>query len=209
MSNINHDAAQNLLAQALPTMLRRICLVYANSECQRKIPINISLQFLIFSLVTFFPQVSTQSLLQVNCLHTDTSVEVEQNIPLLTCFHMHSTFNSSCRYNTGLCYATASDGCLIFLQDQLGQDMFLVGPPGPLRRHLALAFCELMGKEVEYVSLSRDTTETDLKQRREIVGGTVHYVDQVHAYCLVLCPNKQTNKQTNKKTSKKKINTYF
>ena len=72
--------------------------------------------------------------------------------------------------------------------------MFLVGPPGPLRRHLALAFCELMGKEVEYVSLSRDTTETDLKQRREIVGGTVHYVDQVHAYCLVLCSNKQTNK---------------
>ena len=36
MSNINHDAAQNLLAQALPTMLRRICLVYANGECQRK-----------------------------------------------------------------------------------------------------------------------------------------------------------------------------
>ena len=79
--------------------------------------------------------------------------------------------------------------------------MFLVGPPGPLRRHLALAFCELMGKEVEYVSLSRDTTETDLKQRREIVGGTVHYVDQVHAYCLVLCSNKQTNKQTNINTS--------
>ena len=43
MSNINHNAAQNLFAQALPTMLRRICLVYANSECQREIPINISL----------------------------------------------------------------------------------------------------------------------------------------------------------------------
>jgi len=55
----------------------------------------------------------------------------------------------------------------------------LMGPPGPMRRHLAFIFCEMTGREVEYVSLSRDTTETDLKQRREIVGGTVHYVDQV------------------------------
>ena len=38
--------------------------------------------------------------------------------------------------------------------------MFLVGPPGTLQRHLALQFCELTGREVEYVSLSRDTTET-------------------------------------------------
>ena len=59
------------------------------------------------------------------------------------------------------------------------------GPPGPLRRHLALAYCELTGREMEYVSLSRDTTETDLKQRREIVAGTVHYVDQV-SVCVSL-----------------------
>lgn len=32
---------------------------------------------------------------------------------------------------------------------------------------------------MEYVSLSRDTTEADLKQRREIINGTAHYVDQV------------------------------
>ena len=75
--------------------------------------------------------------------------------------------------------------CLIH-QDVLGQDMFLVGAPGPLRRHLALAYCELTGREMEYVSLSRDTTETDLKQRREIVAGTVHYVDQV-SVCVSLC----------------------
>ena len=73
------------------------------------------------------------------------------------------------------------------LQDQLGQDMFLVGPPGPLRRNLALSFCELTGKEVECVSLSRDTTETDLKQRREIVGGTVHYLDQVRTMYVCYC----------------------
>ena len=38
---------------------------------------------------------------------------------------------------------------------------------------------ELTQKEVEYISLSRDTTEADLKQRREIINGTAHYVDQV------------------------------
>jgi hypothetical protein len=41
-----------------------------------------------------------------------------------------------------------------------------------------LAFCELTGREVEYVALSRDTTESDLKQRREIRdGGTSVHVD--------------------------------
>jgi len=38
---------------------------------------------------------------------------------------------------------------------------------------------ELTQKEVEYIALSRDTTEADLKQRREIIDGTAHYVDQV------------------------------
>lgn len=38
---------------------------------------------------------------------------------------------------------------------------------------------ELTRKEVEYISLSRDTTESDLKQRREIKSGTSYYVDQV------------------------------
>lgn len=34
-------------------------------------------------------------------------------------------------------------------------------------------------RECEYISLSRDTTETDLKQRREIRSGTAYYIDQV------------------------------
>lgn len=38
---------------------------------------------------------------------------------------------------------------------------------------------EMTEKEVEYVSLSRDTTESDLKQRREITSGTAVHVDQV------------------------------
>jgi len=37
----------------------------------------------------------------------------------------------------------------------------------------------MTNKEVEYVSLSRDTTESDLKQRREISSGSAVHVDQV------------------------------
>jgi hypothetical protein len=50
-------------------------------------------------------------------------------------------------------------------KDILKQDMFLLGPPGPLKRWLALLYCQLVGREVEYLPLSRDTTESDLKQR--------------------------------------------
>ncbi|XP_059156251.1 von Willebrand factor A domain-containing protein 8-like [Physella acuta] len=66
----------------------------------------------------------------------------------------------------------------IMQKDSLGQDVFLIGPPGPLRRQIAMMYLELTKREVEYVSLSRDTTESDLKQRREIEGGTAYYIDQ-------------------------------
>ncbi|XP_024941330.1 von Willebrand factor A domain-containing protein 8 isoform X2 [Cephus cinctus] len=63
-------------------------------------------------------------------------------------------------------------------KDVLGQDIFLIGSPGSKRRCLALAFLELTGREAEFVALSRDTTEADLKQRREIESGTANYHDQ-------------------------------
>lgn len=63
-------------------------------------------------------------------------------------------------------------------KDQLGQDVFLIGPPGPQKRLLALAYLQLTKREAEYVTLTRDTTDTDLKQRREIKGGTSFYHDQ-------------------------------
>ncbi|XP_077584586.1 von Willebrand factor A domain-containing protein 8 [Stigmatopora nigra] len=66
----------------------------------------------------------------------------------------------------------------IMQKDLLGQDVFLIGPPGPLKRTIAMQYLELTKREVEYVALSRDTTETDLKQRREIRDGTAFYVDQ-------------------------------
>ena len=61
-------------------------------------------------------------------------------------------------------------------KDQLGQDAFLIGPPGPRKRWLSLAFAELTQREIEYLALSRDITETDIKQRREIMDGRYHYI---------------------------------
>ncbi|XP_012146606.2 von Willebrand factor A domain-containing protein c12.2 isoform X1 [Megachile rotundata] len=63
-------------------------------------------------------------------------------------------------------------------KDVLSQDIFLIGGPGIRRRQLALAFLELTDRELEYIALSRDTTEADLKQRREIKSGTAYYHDQ-------------------------------
>jgi MoxR-like ATPase len=64
-------------------------------------------------------------------------------------------------------------------KDALGQDMYLLGVHSPLRRWLVYRFCEVTSREVEYIALTRDTTEGDLKQRREIVGGgTVEWRDQ-------------------------------
>lgn len=66
----------------------------------------------------------------------------------------------------------------IMQKDAIGQDVFLIGPPGPLRRQIAMMYLELTKREGEYISLSRDTTESDLKQRREIRSGTAFYLDQ-------------------------------
>ncbi|XP_071540350.1 von Willebrand factor A domain-containing protein 8 isoform X4 [Panulirus ornatus] len=63
-------------------------------------------------------------------------------------------------------------------KDRLGQDVFLIGPPGPHRRFIALSYLQLTRREVEFVTLTRDTTDTDLKQRREIRDGTSFYHDQ-------------------------------
>eukprot|EP01060_Flectonema_neradi_P023062 TRINITY_DN3129_c0_g2_i1.p1 TRINITY_DN3129_c0_g2~~TRINITY_DN3129_c0_g2_i1.p1 ORF type:complete len:1879 (+),score=356.83 TRINITY_DN3129_c0_g2_i1:191-5827(+) len=74
----------------------------------------------------------------------------------------------------------------------LGQDIFLMGTPGPRRRWLALKFCHALMKEVEYLSLSRDTTEADIKQRREMQNGDLVFVDQpavkaaIHGRVLIL-----------------------
>ncbi|XP_017481252.1 PREDICTED: von Willebrand factor A domain-containing protein 8 [Rhagoletis zephyria] len=63
-------------------------------------------------------------------------------------------------------------------KDILKQDMFLIGQPGSLRRQLAMQYLELTQRELEYIALSRDTTESDLKQRREIKNKAAIYYDQ-------------------------------
>ena len=76
--------------------------------------------------------------------------------------------------------AAASRAHLAWLAKKhaLRQDAFLVGPPGPLRRHVALAFCHHNGLPVHYVALSRDTTESDLKQRKELSAASLIHADQ-------------------------------
>lgn len=57
-------------------------------------------------------------------------------------------------------------------KDLLQQDMLLVGPPGAgecYRRRLALAYAEMTQKPIEILTISGDMTESDLKQRRELV----------------------------------------
>lgn len=69
-------------------------------------------------------------------------------------------------------------------KDILKQDMFLIGQPGSLRRQLAMQYLELTQRELEYIALSRDTTESDLKQRREIKDKAAIYYDQVSLQAL-------------------------
>ncbi|KAJ3255375.1 hypothetical protein HK103_006294 [Boothiomyces macroporosus] len=57
-------------------------------------------------------------------------------------------------------------------KDSLGQDMFLYGPPGPLKRRIAQQYLNLTQQEAEYIIIHPDTSaESDLKQRREIING--------------------------------------
>lgn len=95
-------------------------------------------------------------------------------------------------YNDSVSQSTMHHLRWMMQKDELGQDIFLLGPPGPRRRSVAMQYLELTNREHEYVALSRDTTESDLKQRREIVAGTATYFDQsavraaTHGRILVL-----------------------
>lgn len=61
---------------------------------------------------------------------------------------------------------------------QMHQDVLLLGLPGPLRRNLITHWCSIRNKEIEYICITRDTTESDLKQRRELIGESSVFVDQ-------------------------------
>lgn len=63
-------------------------------------------------------------------------------------------------------------------KDALAQDALLLTSPAERARarFLVLAYAELVNAELEYVAISSDTTEADLKQRRELLpGGNVSF----------------------------------
>ena len=60
----------------------------------------------------------------------------------------------------------------------LRQDAILLGSHPTYIRRLVMRYAELVEREVEVVSVSRDTTESDMKQRRELHAGSVLYVNQ-------------------------------
>ena len=49
---------------------------------------------------------------------------------------------------------------------KIGQDALLVGFPGPLRRCVVLEWAHRAGRLVEYVALTPDTTDAELKLTR-------------------------------------------
>ena len=62
-------------------------------------------------------------------------------------------------------------------KEVMRQDCLLVGPPGSHKRRIAKQWAALANRELEYLALSTDTTEAELKQRREVTDGNVRYVD--------------------------------
>ncbi|KPI84112.1 hypothetical protein ABL78_6828 [Leptomonas seymouri] len=63
-------------------------------------------------------------------------------------------------------------------KEQLGQDMCLIGDPGPAMRWLVMLYSHLTRREIRVVYLNSDITESDLKQRREIRNKSLIYDDQ-------------------------------
>ena len=62
-------------------------------------------------------------------------------------------------------------------KSSLGEDMLLLGDPGPRSRQLVHRWCEACNREVEYVAVTRDTCGSDLKQRRELSGRSSGWAD--------------------------------
>lgn len=62
-------------------------------------------------------------------------------------------------------------------RDALNQDAVLLASPGEVcrARHAAFAFAELVNSEAYYVGISADTTESELRQRRELDPGKGSY----------------------------------
>lgn len=62
----------------------------------------------------------------------------------------------------------------------LAQDFLLLGPPSLARdrRHMLFLYAALVGREVEYVPLTKNTSDADLKQRKEMIQNDSVYFPQ-------------------------------
>lgn len=60
-------------------------------------------------------------------------------------------------------------------QFAMGEDVMLIGPPGALRRQLIERLCALRALPYELVSITRDTSVSDLQQRRELTDGSTRF----------------------------------
>lgn len=80
----------------------------------------------------------------------------------------------------------------IVQKSRMNQDIILLGLPSSMRRRIVMALAKSEGWEIEYLAITKDTTESDLKQRREIIGDSAIYSDQapvraaIHGRVLVL-----------------------
>ena len=64
-------------------------------------------------------------------------------------------------------------------KDLLGQDMLLLGCPGPLRRRIVLSYCHIARREVEMLLIHADTSDGDLRERRDLLpSSTIQYSPQ-------------------------------
>jgi hypothetical protein len=69
-------------------------------------------------------------------------------------------------------------------KDGLGQHAMLMGS-SHMGRLIVMRYAEMVGREVEVVTITGDTSESGLKQRREIVNGKTLFVDEAVVRCAV------------------------
>ena len=152
-------------------MVNAICLSSAIRKCQNNLFVNKKQSYLTRISTKFYS--SSENSSSESKVVSIGSVSKQLSVP------QNPEFVPKNYLPENVPKETLQDLKWMLQKDLLGQDIFLLGRPGPGRRTLAQQYLELTNREMEYVSLSRDTTESDLKQRREIVGGTAFYCDQV------------------------------
>lgn len=109
-----------------------------------------------------------------------------QDMFLIGCVVASAAFVSNCLLSSCSCSHCFPDNCLGRLDPRVGGWRFVtvkvctkIGEQWcPLSELIVHRRATVTRREAEYVALSADTTEGDLKQRREIINGSVQHLDQ-------------------------------